>query len=72
MKETVASSVRPSGGCLAHVAEHTVGPEWNIDRDLCPAQLSEGLCIQNQEESTFLLDTETRGAFLTDVILFSE
>lgn len=36
-----------------------MGPEWDIYRDFCSAQLSEGLGIQNQEESTFFLDTET-------------
>lgn len=44
---------------LAHDVKHTVGPVGNVDRDLCSAQLSEGLCIQNQEEGTFLLDPES-------------
>lgn len=42
---------------LAHVVEHAVGPSWNINGDLCPAQLREGLGIQNQEERTFVLET---------------
>lgn len=48
----------PNSGHLAHLVKHTMGPVWDIDRDLCSAQLSEGLGIQNQEESTFVLNTE--------------
>lgn len=59
IKWLVAGSISPNGGRLAHVVKHTVGPEWDIDGDLCSAQLREGLGIQNQEESTFLLDTQT-------------
>lgn len=40
---------------LAHPIKHAVGPIRDIDRDLCPAQLGEGLGIQNEQESTFLL-----------------
>lgn len=41
-----------------------MGPEWDIDGDLCSAQLSEGLGIQNQEESTFLLHAQTEEIML--------
>lgn len=44
---------------LAHPVKHAVGPVWDIDRDLCSAQLSEGLGVQDEKESTFLLETET-------------
>lgn len=50
--------ISPNSDHLAHVVKHTMGPVWDIDRDLCSAQLSEGLGIQNQEEGTFLLNTE--------------
>lgn len=43
---------------LAHLVKHTMGPVWNIDRDLCSAQLCEGFGIQDEQESTFLLETE--------------
>lgn len=43
---------------LAHLVKHTMGPVWNIDRYLCSAQLSEGFGIQDEQESTFLLETE--------------
>lgn len=43
---------------LAHLIKHAVGPVWDIDRDLCSSKLSEGLGIQNEQESTFLLETE--------------
>lgn len=33
---------------LAQFVEHAVGPEWDIDRDLCSSQLSEGLGIQDE------------------------
>lgn len=36
-----------------------MGPIWDIDRDLRSAQLREGLGIQNKQESTFLLETDT-------------
>lgn len=42
---------------LAHAVEHAMGPSWNINGDLRPAQLREGLGIQHQEERTFVLDT---------------
>lgn len=36
-----------------------MGPIWDIYRDLRSAQLREGLGIQNKQESTFLLETDT-------------
>lgn len=33
---------------LAHPVEHAVGPVWDVDRDLCSSQLSEGLRIQDK------------------------
>ena len=43
---------------LALEVKHAVGPVRDIDGDLCSAQLSEGLGIQNEQESAFLLETE--------------
>ena len=44
-------------GHLAHLVKHSMGPIWDIDRDLSSAQLSEGLGIKHKEESTFFLKT---------------
>lgn len=43
---------------LTHEIEDTVGPVWNIDRDLRSAQFTEGLSIQNEKERTFVLQAK--------------